>query len=164
MFGSRGCRLLALTLLPALYSAYSGRLAVGLRPRTSTTPLRCSAVVALPLLPVLLSPSPLFTGLSISLFQEALLANGLWLAILSASSQKSLTRQGLYHATALGIGLWSFLGPSGWLVCVSYLVLGSLVTKIRFREKEVKPPFFWNCNPLPISANFKCHTNQSCTH
>lgn len=139
-------RLLAIVVLPALYSAYSGRLAVGLHPRTSTAALR-GAAVALPLLPVLLSPSPLFTGLGISLFQEALLANGLWLAVLSASSQKSLTRQGLYHATALGIGLWSFLGPSGWLVCVSYLVLGSLVTKIRFREKEVGSILFFKLQP-----------------
>lgn len=138
MFGSWGYLLLLLMLLPALYCAYSGRLAVGVRSRTRSAALH-GAVVALPLFPVLLSPSPLLTDMGISLFQEALLANGLWFAILLASSQKSLTRQGLYHATALGVGLWSFLGPAGWLVCVSYLVLGSLVTKIRFKEKEVSP-------------------------
>ena len=88
----------------------------------------------------MLAPTPSLGVLlpGISIFQEALLGNGLWFAILALSKQKSLTREGLYHATALGIGLWTFLGLSGWLVCVSYLVLGSLVTKVKMREKEVR--------------------------
>lgn len=53
------------------------------------------------------------------------------------TQQKSLTRSGLFHATVLGIGLWSFLDFQGWLVCVGYLLLGSLVTAVKMKEKEV---------------------------
>lgn len=49
---------------------------------------------------------------------------------------KSLTPQGYLHAMALGTGLWATLGWRGWTLCVLYLVLGQLVTKIRFAEKE----------------------------
>jgi uncharacterized membrane protein len=53
------------------------------------------------------------------------------------SNQKSLTRSGLFHATALGMGLWSCLGWKGWAMGVIYFLLGSLVTKIKMAEKEV---------------------------
>ena len=54
------------------------------------------------------------------------------------TQQKSLTPSGLFHATLLGIGLWSFLDFQGWLVCVGYLLLGSLVTAVKMKEKEVR--------------------------
>ncbi|KAJ1417230.1 integral membrane protein DUF92-domain-containing protein, partial [Ochromonadaceae sp. CCMP2298] len=47
-----------------------------------------------------------------------------------------LTGAGLAHATALGVGLYTFLGLQGWLVTVGYLILGSLVTKVKMAEKE----------------------------
>lgn len=95
-------------------------------------------VVSLPLIPITATPLPLLASIipGISLVQEALVINGLWFTLLSFSKQKSLTRSGLLHATILGIGLWSLLGASGWLVCVSYLILGSLVTKVKMQEKE----------------------------
>ena len=49
---------------------------------------------------------------------------------------KSLTPQGYLHAMALGTGLWTTLGWRGWTFCVLYLILGSLVTKVRFAQKE----------------------------
>lgn len=94
--------------------------------------------IQLSLIPTAQSTPPALALLlpGITLFQEALLFNGLWLALLSASKQKSLTRSGLVHATVLGVGLWSFLGLQGWLVCVAYLIMGSLVTKVKMKEKE----------------------------
>lgn len=69
-------------------------------------------------------------------FQEALLLNGIQAVGLTAISQKFLTPAGLLHASLLGIGLWTFLGFKGWLVCVSYLILGNIVTKVKMSEKE----------------------------
>lgn len=69
-------------------------------------------------------------------FYEALLYNGIFSCALFASKQKSLTTEGLWHSTMLGIGLWTFLGWQGWATCVSYLILGSAVTKLRMKEKE----------------------------
>jgi uncharacterized membrane protein len=71
------------------------------------------------------------------IFEEAVIFNCVQAAILMTIGQKSLTMQGLLHATILGIGLWTFLGFKGWIVCVSYLVLGSLATKVKMKEKEV---------------------------
>ncbi len=70
-------------------------------------------------------------------FIIAVLVNGCAAAILTAKKQKSLTREGLLHSMGLGIGLWTFLGVSGWSIGVTFLVLGSLVTKLKLYEKEV---------------------------
>ncbi len=70
-------------------------------------------------------------------FIMAVLVNGCAAAILTAKKQKSLTREGLLHSMGLGIGLWTFLGVSGWSIGVTFLVLGSLVTKLKLYEKEV---------------------------
>jgi len=108
--------------------------------RSSRAAFATAAVspIQLSLIPTAQSTPPALALLlpGITLFQEALLFNGLWLALLSASKQKSLTRSGLVHATVLGVGLWSFLGLQGWLVCVAYLIMGSLVTKVKMKEKE----------------------------
>jgi uncharacterized protein (TIGR00297 family) len=47
-----------------------------------------------------------------------------------------LTPEGFAHSLALGTMLWSTLGWRGWTVCVLYLFLGQLVTKIGFDEKQ----------------------------
>jgi hypothetical protein len=73
----------------------------------------------------------------LSLVEQALVVNLGGNLLLQLKSQKFLTSQGLLHATALGIGLWSFLGPQGWAVCVTYLILGNIVTKIKLLEKQV---------------------------
>uniref|UniRef100_A0A7S2GNY6 TIGR00297 family protein n=1 Tax=Octactis speculum TaxID=3111310 RepID=A0A7S2GNY6_9STRA len=54
----------------------------------------------------------------------------------SATGQKMLTPSGLLHAWALGIILWSALGWQGWSLCVFYLVMGSVVTKVKIEEKS----------------------------
>jgi hypothetical protein len=47
-----------------------------------------------------------------------------------------LTPEGYVHALVLGTMLWYTLGWKGWTLCVLYLGLGSLVTKIQFQEKQ----------------------------
>lgn len=89
-------------------------------------PQRDTTITALNLLP----------GSSYPFIQEAVVVNGAIASLLALTQQKSLTRAGLVHSTALGVGLWTFLDFQGWLVCASYLVLGSVVTKIRMKEKE----------------------------
>ena len=83
--------------------------------------------------------SPLHVSLDphmVQMFQQALWANGIQSAFLSRLPKVPLTPAGLLHATILGTGLMTFLGVEGWLVCVIYLILGSLVTKIKMKEKE----------------------------
>ena len=85
------------------------------------------------------SSSPLHVALDsnmVQMFQQALWANGIQAAFLSQLPKVPLTPSGLLHATILGTGLMTFLGVEGWLVCVIYLILGSLVTKIKMKEKE----------------------------
>ena len=74
---------------------------------------------------------------TLSMFRQALAVNGAWAALLWRVPKVPLTQPGLLHATLLlGTGLWTFLGPRGWFVCVVYLLLGSLVTKVKMQEKE----------------------------
>jgi uncharacterized protein (TIGR00297 family) len=47
-----------------------------------------------------------------------------------------LTPTGFAHSLALGTMLWTSLGYRGWTVCVLYLFLGQLVTKIGFDTKQ----------------------------
>ncbi|MEB3306933.1 MAG: DUF92 domain-containing protein [Cyanobacteriota bacterium] len=47
-----------------------------------------------------------------------------------------LTAAGWAHAGALGTLLWGCLGWRGWLAVVSYLALGSLVTRLGLRRKQ----------------------------
>jgi uncharacterized protein (TIGR00297 family) len=70
------------------------------------------------------------------LFKQAVAVDAVVALILLQSPKTPLTKAGLLHATAFGIGLWTFLGPKGWLAGVLYFVLGSLVTKIKMKEKE----------------------------
>lgn len=69
-------------------------------------------------------------------FKAALLVNSAGYLLLQNPPQNSLTPDGLLHASVLGIGIWTFLGWEGFFICVSYLIFGSLVTKIGFKEKE----------------------------
>ena len=66
----------------------------------------------------------------------ALLINGLLIA--AASRVPLLTRSGWAHAGALGTMLWGTLGPRGWLAVVTYLLLGSLVTRLGFARKRAQ--------------------------
>eukprot|EP00980_Cylindrotheca_fusiformis_P002422 scaffold575_cov104-Cylindrotheca_fusiformis.AAC.8 len=67
---------------------------------------------------------------------QSVILNMALFAIFQAKLLKMLTPEGFIHACALGMGLWSSLGWRGWTLCVAYLFLGSLVTKVRFAEKE----------------------------
>ena len=70
------------------------------------------------------------------LFKQAAAVDGAIALVLTQVPKTPLTKAGLLHATILGTGLWTFLGVKGWTVCVIYFILGSLVTKIRMKEKE----------------------------
>ncbi len=64
----------------------------------------------------------------------ALLINSLLIVVFSGLP--ILTRQGWFHAGALGTILWGCLGWEGWFSVVIYLVLGSLVTRIGYSYKK----------------------------
>ncbi len=49
-----------------------------------------------------------------------------------------LTKEGWFHAGALGTLLLGCLGWRGWLSVIIYLVLGSLVTKIGYARKQMQ--------------------------
>lgn len=66
----------------------------------------------------------------------ALLINAVLIAL--ASRAPVLTPAGWVHAAALGTILWGTLGPAGWLAVVAYLVLGSLVTRLGFGDKQAR--------------------------
>jgi uncharacterized protein (TIGR00297 family) len=52
--------------------------------------------------------------------------------------RKVLTTTGIYHAWALGITIWGCLGWQGYIVILSYLIVGSGVTRIGKDIKEAK--------------------------
>jgi len=79
--------------------------------------------------------SSLFAPTNVPLWQ-AFAVNAALFTSFSSKLLKSLTPEGFAHAMALGTLLWATLGYRGWLVCVAYLILGTIVTKIRFKEKE----------------------------
>ena len=64
----------------------------------------------------------------------ALLIHGVLIAL--AQRLPLLTRAGWVHAGALGTILLGALGWQGWFSVVLYLVLGSAVTKLGFRDKQ----------------------------
>ena len=80
----------------------------------------------------------LFPSSTYPYVNEAVIVNGIGALLILSSQQKSLTVTGVWHATMLGIGLWSFLDFNGWFVCLSYLLLGSFVTMVKMKEKEVQ--------------------------
>ena len=96
-------------------------------------PDRCKSVSVKAINPVQFVLSPEIYPI----FEEAVLFNTAQALLLTIVKQKALTNQGLVHATVLGIGLWTFLGFRGWIICVTYLILGSLATKVKMKEKEV---------------------------
>lgn len=66
-------------------------------------------------------------------------AAGINIFLFTALSPKlfsMLTPSGLLHSCFLGISLFHTLGWKGWTLCVMYLALGQIVTKVRFQEKE----------------------------
>lgn len=103
---------------------------VGKSPLRSSSPFRLSQYSIPASNGYLLDPS------MVPQFAEAFVINSLLSITLKAMKTKSLTGQGLLHATILGVGLWTFLGAKGWSLGVAYFILGTLVTKLRMKEKE----------------------------
>lgn len=69
-------------------------------------------------------------------FVQALGVNAVLFAALSGKLLTALTPEGFAHSLALGTMLWTTLGWRGWSYCVLYLILGQLVTKVKFAEKQ----------------------------
>ena len=65
---------------------------------------------------------------------QALGVNVVLFAALRSKLLTALTPAGFAHSLALGTMLWTTLGWRGWSYCVMYLVLGQLVTKIKFQD------------------------------
>jgi uncharacterized membrane protein len=68
----------------------------------------------------------------------ALGVNALLFGVASPKLSSMLTPMGMAHALVLGTGLWTTLGYKGWALCVLYLVLGQVVTKVQFADKEAR--------------------------
>jgi hypothetical protein len=68
--------------------------------------------------------------------QQALIVNAILFTAARKKLLTSLTTAGYAHAFALGTALWTLSGWRGWSVCVLYLILGSVVTKVKFAYKE----------------------------
>ena len=71
---------------------------------------------------------------NITMWGIALLLNGLLIAM--AQRLPLLTSRGWVHAGILGTILWGCLGWRGWVAVVIYLVLGSMVTRLGFAQKQ----------------------------
>jgi len=69
-------------------------------------------------------------------FSLALGINTLLFGAFNGKLKTMLTPTGFSHAAALGTVLWTTLGWKGWTLCVVYLILGQVVTKVRFKDKE----------------------------
>jgi hypothetical protein len=81
-------------------------------------------------------PSTLLSTTAIIPLLPSFGINAVLFASLNSKLNKMLTPEGFFHALALGTLLWHTLGWRGWTTCVLYLLLGSLVTKVKFQEKE----------------------------
>lgn len=67
---------------------------------------------------------------------QAVSLNSILYVLARLVRQHALTHTGLLHAYGLGVLLWSCLSWQGYVLCFSFLILGSLVTKIGRTEKE----------------------------
>ena len=73
-----------------------------------------------------------------SIWLTAIALNTVLGAIALLLPRKVLTTAGIWHAWILGIVVWGCLGWQGYVVIVSYLVIGSGVTRIGKDIKEAK--------------------------
>jgi Integral membrane protein DUF92 len=67
---------------------------------------------------------------------QAFAINTILFGLASPKLLSALTPSGLIHSLFLGTMLWTTLGWRGWSLCVLYLILGQLVTKVKFAEKK----------------------------
>jgi hypothetical protein len=97
-----------------------------------------STSLNLSLSPAILSEvsSTLFASNTIIPLLPSLALNTFLFTTLRSKLNSVLTPEGFAHSFALGTLLWHTLGWKGWTTCVVYLALGSLVTNVKFKEKE----------------------------
>lgn len=78
----------------------------------------------------------LFPKTGLTPFSHSLILNALLFIIFQKKLLSALTLSGYLHAIILGTILWTTSGWKGWSVCVLYLVMGQMVTKVKFAEKS----------------------------
>lgn len=85
-------------------------------------------------------PSPIAAALLVAgdRFLTALLVNIILFVGAIVMRQRMLTARGLRHALFLGLLLWTSGGLRVYSLCFSFLVLGSLATRIGLREKQAR--------------------------
>lgn len=71
-------------------------------------------------------------------FSSSLITNTLSARFVQTSTKNVLTGEGIMHSWILGNSIWLGFGYQGWTYMVSYFILGSLVTKLKFDEKKEK--------------------------
>jgi uncharacterized protein (TIGR00297 family) len=71
-----------------------------------------------------------------STLSKGLAVNSALFSALMIKGQHMLTLSGVFHAWILGTTLWTTLGWQGWSLCVLYLLAGSMVTKVKMKEKS----------------------------
>lgn len=69
-------------------------------------------------------------------FGQAVALNSVLFVVAKAKQQRVLTAAGLLHGLFLGVLLWTCLWWQGYVLCLSLLVFGSIVTRIKRAEKE----------------------------
>lgn len=67
---------------------------------------------------------------------QGILLNGTLISALSLSKKKILTPAGLRHAAFLGVLLWTTVRWQGYLLCITLLIIGSLLTRVGRKQKE----------------------------
>ena len=67
---------------------------------------------------------------------QGILLNGTLISALSLSKYKILTPAGLRHAAFLGVLLWTTVRWQGYLLCITLLIIGSLLTRVGRKQKE----------------------------
>ncbi len=70
--------------------------------------------------------------------QNSLLVNTFSATWIKEYTENVLTEDGLVSSWILGNTIWLGFGFEGWVYMLSYFALGSIVTKLKFKEKEEK--------------------------
>jgi Integral membrane protein DUF92 len=78
---------------------------------------------------------PLFPDTGLVPISYSFILNTFLFTIFRKKLLSALTFSGYFHAMILGTILWATLGWRGWSVCVLYLIMGQMVTRVKFAEK-----------------------------
>lgn len=89
-----------------------------------------------PLLLAKVSVKAMSTNTAFLRFAQACAFNVPGFILMRVSKQKMLTKEGSLHALGLGLLLWTTLGKGGYMLCISFLFIGSFLTRVGSARKE----------------------------